>query len=395
MLTKTSEELISFFIENNCINKFEKKIFKIKDFFLIFFDILIESFNYINKLNFEPLIKRINNKDNIPKPNNLISIIPTIVSEHIHNFLLYSFKYEFSLFNRNIIIYFITDDNDKEKYNNCIKKILMWLYILNKYNKNKCSQILNIYVYLTNLNKEFTNGVILDHSNVNTAYTFSCKNNNDLVVYRKEEWFKVFIHETFHSFGLDFSNMSIDKTREEILKIFNVESLVNLYEAYTETWARIMNTIFVSFYISLKNRKEYLKLCEQLMYLERFYSCFQMIKILNYMSIEYKDIIKISNSKININYKEKTNILSYYIITNILIYNYQDFIIWCSNNNDENNIFQFVNTIEHQYKFCEFIKKYYINKNFLNSIFCINKILNEINDEKIKNNLRMTINELK
>jgi L-rhamnose isomerase len=67
-----------------------------------------------------------------------------------------------------------------------------------------------IYIYHTSLLKILpnTNVDILNENNVNTAFTRTCPSNSEIVVFRKEEWFKVFIHETFHSFGIDFASMN-------------------------------------------------------------------------------------------------------------------------------------------------------------------------------------------
>ena len=50
--------------------------------------------------------------------------------------------------------------------------------------------------------------VILSPTHANTAVTTTCTADGEICLFRKEEIFKVFIHETFHSLGLDFSSMS-------------------------------------------------------------------------------------------------------------------------------------------------------------------------------------------
>jgi hypothetical protein len=61
------------------------------------------------------------------------------------------------------------------------------------------------------------------------------------------------MHETFHNFALDFSDMNSQSTicKERILSIFPVNSNVNLYEAYTEFWAEFMNALFCSYYLTM------------------------------------------------------------------------------------------------------------------------------------------------
>jgi len=233
---------------------------------------------------------------------------------------------------------------------------------------------------------------ILDLLNANTAYTFSCKKNNDLVIYRKEEWFKVFIHETFHSFGLDFSFYNDDISRTKILELFHVNSEVKLFEAYTEFWARIMNVLFISYFYNVKQSKEkFIQQCSKMIYLEQLFSIFQMIKVLNYMKIDYTQLTENSHIK-KLQYKENTNILSYYVITCNLLFYYQDFLSWCQMNNKI--IIEFTPTNENQIKMCEFIKEKYKMSSFLKAIQCIQSSFIKV-PYYLNNTMRMTIFELK
>ena len=197
----------------------------------------------------------------------------------------------------------------------------MWLYILNIYSSRECANTLTIYFYFTSLEKSLPNSNIhiLDEINVNTAFTTTCPKDSEIVVFRKEEWFKVFIHETFHNFGLDFSAMNNNEINNCILNIFKVESLVNSYEAYTEFWAEIINASFCSFH-SIKNKNdvnEFLSNTEFYINFERTYSFFQLVKTLDFMGLSYSDMYSKSKHSIILRenlYKENTNVLSYYII---------------------------------------------------------------------------------
>ena len=59
-------------------------------------------------------------------------------------------------------------------------------------------------------------------------------------------------------------------------------------------------------------------------------------------------------------YKEKTNVLSYYVIKTILINNYQGFLLWCKTNNF--SLLQFKKTVANLKEYCNFIKKNYKTK---------------------------------
>ena len=213
------------------------------------------------------------------------------------------------------------------------------------------------------------------------------------------------MHETFHTFGLDFSGMNLSSCNSKILSIFPVNSEVNLFESYTEFWARIMNALFCS-YINMKNKNdidEFLKNAEFFINFERIFAFFQMIKVLTFMNMSYKNMYDSSIHSADIRntmYKENTNVLSYYILTLILLNNYQDFLSWCNTNN--NNLLQFKKTNMNLDLFCKFIEKKYKTKSMLDGVKCTENLL--INVKKLSTkqkdlsyliqNLRMTICEL-
>jgi hypothetical protein len=247
---------------------------------------------------------------------------------------------------------------------------------------------------------------VLNENNINTAFTRTCLKNSEIVVYRKEEWFKVLMHESFHNFALDFSDMDTTACHAKILSIFPVNSKVNLFEAYTEFWARIMNVLFCSYFNS-KNKNdfnEFLSNTEYFMNFESNYSFFQLIKVLDFMNIDYNNLYEKTDISANLRatlYKEDTNVLSYYVITTILIYNYQSFLYWCKTNNT--SMLQFKKTTANIKSFCDFIEKKYKTPKILFTIDCtetFSKKINKPNDKSIddlnflNNNLRMTICEL-
>ena len=194
---------------------------------------------------------KINTASQISKPKNFNSkSFPESVRKHIDESTIFELLYTFSLFDREIkIIFCVEEDNIELKldiYNKYVDHIVLWLYILNQYASKMCANTLTLYFYFTSLEKHLPNSniVVLDETNVNTAFTTTCPKDSEIVVFRKEEWFKVFIHETFHNFGLDFSDMNNDTLHNCVLGIFDVKSEVNLFESYTEFWAEIMNALF-------------------------------------------------------------------------------------------------------------------------------------------------------
>lgn len=416
-ITKESQKLMSFFVNNNCL--FPLKQTKKTDILLkkLYVEITqgvsyIQSLKTKNGLSFYKLkIEHISNVSQIPKPTTFPpNAFPSEIRNHIDEYSLSSITYSFHIFERNISILFLTEDGNPEHkievYNNYVDYMLVWLYIVDSYASRSCSSELKIYIYHTSLLKSLpmSNIHVLNENNINTAFTRTCPKDSEIVVFRKEEWFKAFMHETFHNFGLDFSDMNTSSCNAKILSIFKVNSEVNLYEAYTEFWARLMNALFCS-YINMKNKKdidEFLANVKFFINFERMFAFFQMVKVLNFMDMTYKNLYEKSIQSENIRktmYKEDTNVLSYYIITLILFNNYQDFLSWCNTNNT--SLLQFKKTNINLDNLCMFIKSKYKTKSMIDGIDCTEKLLSTVNKSSKKKsvsylikNLRMTICEL-
>ncbi len=157
-----------------------------------------------------------------------------------------------------------------------------WIYIARTMATDcECGHPLTTYVYLTSHEKRFpireptrepsNRTDILGPVHVNTAFTYACtksksskskssksksskskssksdKPNATITIYRREEWFKVFIHETFHCFGLDYSgDDQATHTLDGLVRVrFPKECAgiahIRSYEGFTECWARIWN----------------------------------------------------------------------------------------------------------------------------------------------------------
>lgn len=294
-------------------------------------------------------------------------------------------KYTFSIKDRMFTIYCIHPTNSIQNEHEIMawfeiikKQIYSWLFIACSQSKKECSKDLSIYLYFTDFKKQFSHKKeILGENHVNSAYTFACKlsenGNNEMYLYRKEEWFKVFIHECFHAFSLDFSNMDnkiIKKIDKEIIKIFPLHIDVRFYETYTETWAEILNIIY---YLHNNGIIKMTKIIECLK-MEQIHSLFQMVKILKYNEINfnelYEDSEKAKTKRIH-NYKEYTPVFSYYILKCICMMNVGEFIEWSylanrGSLNINNN--PLIDTETNMNLFVGFIQKKYNDSVFLNSI---------------------------
>jgi hypothetical protein len=170
----------------------------------------------------------------------------------------------------------------------------------------------------------------LTEANVNTAYTYACpteEQHSKIVIYRREEWFKVFIHETFHTFGLDCEAQSANQNTYIQSWLRRQWGLVlptfSLAEVYTETWARIWNVVAVS---AITGRP-----LHTLMAQEQQFAAIQGNKVIAVAHIEEP------------NYAEHgVNVFAYYVLTAVLWRCWDVWIEWCILHNTHNNRYSVV-----------------------------------------------------
>ena len=143
----------------------------------------------------------------------------------------------------------------------------------------------------TSVPKQLPDHGVVGPSTLNTGYTIG----NKIVVYREEEWLKVFIHECMHVFLYDAELRDKPKL---LYSLFPISVHVN--ESYCELWARILNCCV----ISVMNHTS----LEHLLEKERKHSSEQLVKVLNYMKLTYPELMK------HTNYKENTNAFAYLVI---------------------------------------------------------------------------------
>lgn len=279
----------------------------------------------------------------------------------------------------------ISIKNDPEEVNNIHKyfsMIILWLNIVTKYSSNSCSSTtLIIHIMLSDIKKllpsnECTDNCYVKNTSVNTGYSMSCRH---IVIYRKEEWFKVFIHETIHNFNLDFSPYPYEK-EDQIKAIFgitNTRLVVKLFEAYTESWARMIHAMLVA-YDTTTTEDDYIDKTHRNIQLEQINAYFQTAKLMKYTGLDRTLDKTMTNFG---DYTEDTANLSYYFIVSMLYNDLQDYIAWCHSHNKNTLQFDNDHTSNQQEQFISFIKtakekpdyynriKYYLDKYFKSSTY--------------------------
>ena len=141
----------------------------------------------------------------------------------------------------------------------------------------------------------------------------------------------------------------------------------------------------------------YIKNTHYLLFYEQLFSLFQCVKILYKIGLGYENLYlqdDLSKSlRNNIYYRENTNVFSYYVIKNISLFNSDDFIAFCYDKNLQ--LLDFRKTDTTLNYFYDFVKARYNDKKLLNIIRKIEKNLNNVSNNLLKNTTRISSIELK
>jgi hypothetical protein len=389
-LTDVSQYILKFVSNKSKCVSYQPLSHTTSTFFTTFFEKMKQANSFVENKKREIFSPFQIFKNQIKKPKS--NHIPSNLWRRIENKTKNTIIYTNQALGKKVEIIFAVEDSTvyKEEYDEYVKYVMVWLYILfhlTPRDRNCAADGITIYFYFSPFMKLLPErkNEALNENHCNTAYTFSCS--NEITIYRKEDWFKTFIHETFHTFSLDFSQMNNEKINKKILNMFHVESEVNLYEAYTEFWATIINILFCSFF----NSANKLQHAEALINADMNYALFQMVKVLDHFGLRYLDLLQEMQTK-HI-YKEDTSVMSYYIIKTILLLNYNSFIKWCEQENTT-YILNFQKTMQSQMSFVSFIERLYRSPSFIAVIECEEATWIENTDPFLRETLKMTLCEL-
>jgi hypothetical protein len=357
----------------------------------------------------------------IYKKDQLYSSIPNEIKIIIEREPSVQKSYKFSIKKRKFKVDFIIPTNNpyphlwEDKVQDSLKIIYTWFYVASQYATNDfCASSLQLYIYFT-YHKKFLpearegepanpeNLQPIDNIHANTAYTWACIENSTIHIFREEEWFKVLIHESFHTMGLDFSTMDIRKCQKKLDSLFSIKTKGQLFESYCETWATIINSLFLG-YFSIKHNHSLRKPAIDrtidrtidILAMETKFAIFQSMKVLNYYGLSYSDIINTRNPvntgkhPKNNKYNENTNMFCYHVLKALMLYYSDDFLIWCDTNNFGS--LEFKKTPETLENFCNWIELHYIKNEYIEYYNRMKEWHQKTRKNNyISNNLRMTI----
>ena len=304
---------------------------------------------FINTLNIANSRREISNvstkissliKDHLSKSIYIDSSIITYISNNLNNCKIIS--YENIIYNKKFVLDFII--YDKININNLdkiVKNMLVFLQILIKISKNSNNKInecskdgISITFFLTPFLKKLniieTESEVketLGAKNVNSGFNYTCLNSGLIFIYRKEDFFKVFIHESVHGYGIDRALHFDFSKNENYNKFLNLFAFANksttnvgINEALTEFWTSLLY-LCVNSYQDSKNLSSFIYNFERLYKLELVHALYQISKILHYNNLTYNSFTKNSNS--NSNYKENSHIFSYFIVKTMMLLNHE------------------------------------------------------------------------
>ena len=246
-----------------------------------------------------------------------------------------------------------------EKYDKYFFHMLALIKLIRSLTYKECTQNeLNVNIFMTPYKRHIEKTVyqkVMGAKNINGGFSYSCPRSDGLIViYRQEEFFKVFCHELCHNYGvdkymLDFVRKSNYNSRESniyknFISNFNLSKNINnnnydigIQECLVEFWALFLNislftynNIISDINITIYANKEllYVDFFDELFKYEIVHTFLQTHKILDYNNITLDSILSktnIKNKKMN-NYKESTHVFSYIILKLFLLINYKLFI---------------------------------------------------------------------
>tara|TARA_Y100000816_G_C26083074_1_gene571122 strand:+ start:858 stop:1862 length:1005 start_codon:yes stop_codon:yes gene_type:complete len=283
-------------------------------------------YNKLNKYYNNIVLKDFNYKLTKVKNIKLIDthFIPDKVRLYIQKNLIYKYNIIYKFKNISINVkYFSKKEVPINTFKIILKRIIFMMIISNTYIN------INIDIYDTpykkkfNCNNEKKCGK-LETNNVNSGLNYS----NNIIIFRKEEYLKLLLHELIHALDLDYKYETLQQNKI-IFETFNVNSnnlLIN--ESYVETWAIILNTYCVLQEKNINTLDNFKKLLKK----ELAHSLLQCAKLCVYYNID--DFNKIYlNHKNTIYYKDNVNTFSYHIIKTINLYYLRNYLKNFQSNN--------------------------------------------------------------
>ena len=213
----------------------------------------------------------------------------------------------------------------------CAINIFTLVHFLSKSQSRDCEiERLELHIFLTPFKKVLPKrrGSIIGPENVNSGMTHPCQKTTRIMIFRQEEFMKLVVHETIHALGIDIPYRFYQYYREQLDRIFGIESTYNLNETYTEFWAITINILFQIIQSSgprdrYTDDPTYIKqLIRDCFTLEATFSRIQTIKVLDWMGLSLDNLVNRTQKRAD--FKEDTHVFAYYILKYLFMENITD-----------------------------------------------------------------------
>jgi hypothetical protein len=304
-----------------------------------------------------PVVKPVDSRRSLPLPSGFSSgsdYFPDEIRDHILDEPGVAITYNFSVGDRKVVLHFVEFNQQPAQLNMLAllahaERVCALLHLVSLHAvRATCSSALSIYIYLTDFKKRFPTrkGDALDADHANTGMSYHCAKTNDVVVYRREEWFKVLIHELFHAMGLSFieSDMpaGVDAAMQVVLqKMYAISHPVRVYETYCEIWARILNVVFACFAndgtsTTPLQLQVFMECVMEGLHANARFARQQCAKLLQYADLTHDVMVNPTpdnRALVAKKYRENTNVFAYYVLTCVLLHSPDAFMGWCYKNN--------------------------------------------------------------
>ena len=224
-----------------------------------------------------------------------------------------------------------------------VEKMLLVLQLIIAISNNESRNGQHVTFFLTPFQKKLnsnnsnnsnnsSNSNILGAKNVNSGFTYPNLINGVTFIYRKEEFFKVFIHESIHYYGIDkalHKQLNSNINYNKFINLFSIGTeyiaKIGINEGLTEYWTFIIYLTALSYKKSI-TLANFIYEFERLYKLELLHILFQVVKILNYNKLTYSQFLANSSANSSNKYKETSHIFSYYIVKTLLVYNHENML---------------------------------------------------------------------
>lgn len=313
---------------------------------------ILDKLNYTSK-NTKTMVDKINIQlkklDNVDLDNNIF-ISPAIKKQSKN----INYKYEIKIDELNLTTNLYVPETKDIINLKIFIDLYMWLSSFKTNNKQPINKQPIIDLYLLPNKKLLDDSCCLGPNHVNSGST---SNRSYIQIWRKEEMFKVFIHELIHLFSYGFvDNRGIAKKSLKDKINIDKNCLILPNEAYVDTWAIILNSLYLANRLKLKDMFQFI------LKNEIYFCMYQTAKIIkHYGFTKFDDLFDKNHPK---EIKQGTSVFSYYIIKSSLLFNFDKFMDFTQN-------FDFINfkeTNQNLEKFNELIIHCLTDRKFKNEV---------------------------